>query len=117
MALPHAASGDLIPLRREGDDLANFTSIALAKTESMELIRLVLPKGRAMPSHAIERECTLLCLHGSLVVEMNGRETRMAPSELMWIAGRQQHAVRAEEDAVALLTILLGSSRHGHAGG
>ena len=50
MALQHAASGELIRLQRSDDDIAHFTSVALAKTEHMELIRLVLPKERDMPA-------------------------------------------------------------------
>ena len=54
MALPHAASGEKIPLQRSDDDIAHFTSVALAKTDNMELIRLVLPKDRSMPEHWVE---------------------------------------------------------------
>jgi hypothetical protein len=49
MALQHAASGDKIALARDDGDIAFFTSVALAKTPNMELIRLVLPKERPMP--------------------------------------------------------------------
>ena len=42
MALHHAVSGERIALQRGEDDIANFTSIALIKTDHMELIRLVI---------------------------------------------------------------------------
>lgn len=107
MALQHAASGELIRLQRSDDDIANFTSVALAKTDHMELIRLVLPKEREMPVHRVEGEMTLLCLQGEIVVDAHERSTILRPGELLYLLGGVPHGVRANEDAVALLTILL----------
>ena len=107
MALQHAASGELIPLRRTEDDIAHFTSVALAKTENIELIRLVLPKERSMPEHRVDGEITLLCLQGEVVCDAHGKSTVLRPGELLYLLGGVPHAIRANEDAVALLTILL----------
>ena len=85
MALQHAASGERIPLQRGDDDIAHFTSVALAKTENMELIRLVLPKERAMPEHMVEGEITLQCLEGEIVWcnAAFGRLTGYPPAEVL----------------------------------
>lgn len=107
MALQHAASGDLIPLARGEDDIAAFTSVALAKTEHMELIRLVLPKERSMPEHKVDGEITLLCLNGELVCDAHGKSTVLRPGEMLWLLGGEPHAIRANQDSVGLLTILL----------
>jgi quercetin dioxygenase-like cupin family protein len=107
MALLHAASGERIALQRSDDDIAHFTSVALAKTEHMELIRLVLPTERAMPEHRVEGEMTLLCLEGEIALDAHGRTTVLYPSEMVYLAGGEPHAIRANKDAVALLTILL----------
>ncbi len=107
MALQHAASGDNIPLKRDDDDIAHFTSIALAKTEHMEIIRLVLPKERAMPEHKVDGEMTLLCLQGEIVCDAHGRSTVLRPGDMLYLLGGVPHSVRANEDAVGLLTILL----------
>lgn len=107
MALQHAASGELIRLARTEDDIAHFTSVALAKTEHMELIRLVLPKEREMPVHSVEGEITLLCLGGEIVCDAHGSSTVLRPGEMLYLLGGVPHGVRANEDAVALLTILL----------
>ena len=107
MALQHAASGDLIRLQRSDDDIAHFTSVALAKTAHMELIRLVLPKEREMPVHKVDGELTLLCLQGEIVCDVHGNSTVLKPGEMLYLLGGVPHGVRANEDAVALLTILL----------
>jgi quercetin dioxygenase-like cupin family protein len=111
MALQHAVSGERIALSRADDDIANLTSIALVKTEHMELIRLLLPKGKALPEHRVEGEMTLLCLSGELAFDAHGRTTVLHPTEMIFLAGGEPHAVRANEDSVALLTILLGPNR------
>jgi quercetin dioxygenase-like cupin family protein len=107
MALQHAVSGERIALERSGDDIANFTSIALIKTDHMELIRLVLPVDKPMPEHRVEGEMTLLCLEGEIAFDAHGRTTVLHPNEMVYLAGGEPHAVRAIKDAVALLTILL----------
>ena len=63
MALEHASSGQVIDvLRRDGDDLSQFSAIALAKTDELELIRMCMPKGKTMPEQHVLGEITLLCL-------------------------------------------------------
>lgn len=107
MALQHAASGERIRLTRDSDDIANFTSVALIKTEHMELIRLVVPKDKPLPEHRVEGEMTLLCLEGEIAFDAHGRTTILQPSEMVYLAGGEPHSVRANKDAVGLLTILL----------
>jgi quercetin dioxygenase-like cupin family protein len=107
MALQHAVSGERIRLRREGDDIANFTSVALIKTDHVELIRLVVPVDKPLPEHRVEGEMTLLCLEGEIAFDAHGRTTILQPNEMVYLAGGEPHAVRANKDAVALLTILL----------
>jgi quercetin dioxygenase-like cupin family protein len=107
MALHHAKSGELIALQRGEDDIANFTSIALIKTDHMELIRLVIPKEKPMPEHWVEGEMTLLCLEGEIAFQAHGRTTILRPNEMVYLAGGEPHAIQANRDAVALMTILL----------
>lgn len=106
MALHHAASGEKIALQRGDDNIAHFTSVALARTEQMELIRLVVPKDRPLPEHHVDGELTLQCLEGELVLGAHGTEITLSPSEMVYLAGGEPHTLRATQDAVALLTIL-----------
>jgi quercetin dioxygenase-like cupin family protein len=107
MALPHAASGDVITVGRGAQDFSRFSAHALAKTKELELVRLILPKGKTMPEHHVPGELTLLCLEGEIVVDVHGKERTLHAGEMLYLFGGQGHALRAEQDAVALLTILL----------
>jgi quercetin dioxygenase-like cupin family protein len=107
MALQHAASGDKIALARGDDDIAFFTSVALARTPFMELIRLVLPKERPMPVHKVDGEMTLQCLEGLIAVDAHGRTIFLKPGEMLYLSGGVEHGISAVEDAVGLMTILM----------
>ena len=113
MALHHAVSGEKIALQRGDDDIAYFTSVALVKTEHMELIRLVLPVERPIPEHKIDGEVTLQCLEGEIAVDAHGRTVVLQPNEMLYLAGGEPHTIRATKDAVALMTILIGPVRSG----
>ena len=113
MALQHAVSGEKIALQRGDDDIAHFTSVALVKTEHMELIRLVLPTERPIPEHKIDGEVTLQCLEGEIAVDAHGRTVVLQPNEMLYLAGGEPHTIRANRDAVALMTILMGPQRSG----
>jgi quercetin dioxygenase-like cupin family protein len=73
----------------------------------MELIRLVIPKEKPMPEHWVEGEMTLLCLEGEIAFQAHGRTTILRPNEMVYLAGGEPHAIQANQDAVALMTILL----------
>ena len=109
MALQHASSGQVIALQRSGEDGSQFSSIALAKTDEIELIRLVIPAGKIMPEHWVKGEVTLQCLSGEIAVEAHGRTATLQGGEMLYLAGATPHAVKAVADSVALLTIVLKS--------
>lgn len=107
MALEHAKPGEAIALTHAGEDISTFSSIALTKTEQIELIRLVLPAGKEMPEHHVKGEITLLCLSGEVAVITRGASSTLKAGEMLYLEGGAPHAVRALADSVALLTIVL----------
>lgn len=111
MAMPHAGSGEVVEVVPAGVDLTQFSSIALARTEELELIRLVLPEGKVMPQHHVPGELTLHCLVGEVVLEAHGGTQRLAAGQMVYLHGGQAHALRAECDSVVLLTMLLVARR------
>lgn len=113
MALHHAVSGEKIALQRGDDDIAHFTSVALIKTEHLELIRLVLPVERPIPEHKVDGEVTIVCLEGEIAVDAHDKTTNLQPNEMVYLAGGVPHTIRAVQDAVALMTILMGPVRSG----
>lgn len=108
MALPHATSGQVVRIGREaGESLSQFTSIALAKTEQMELIRMTVPAGRALAEHAVRGQVTLQCLEGEVAFDAHGRTAILRAGEMLYLEGGAPHALRANADSLLLLTIIL----------
>lgn len=107
MALPHASSGAVFDVELQNLDLSQFSAIALAKSAEQEVIRLTLPKGKTMPEHHVPGEVTLLCLRGAITVDAHGAGQVLRAGQMLYLHGGQAHALRADEDSLALLTILL----------
>ncbi|XLZ68394.1 cupin domain-containing protein [Massilia sp. SR12] len=108
MALPHAISGQAVRVGlAAGEGLSQFSSIALAKTERLELIRMTVPAGRALPEHAVRGQITLQCLVGEVAFDAHGRTTILRAGELLYLEGGAAHGLRANADSLLLLTILL----------
>lgn len=108
MALPHATSGQVVRIGREaGEDLSQFSSIALAKTDEMELIRMTVPAGRALAEHAVRGQITLQCLEGEVAFDAHGRTAILRGGEMLYLEGGAPHALRANADSLLLLTIML----------
>lgn len=107
MALEHAKPGQVIALAPSGEDISTFSSIALTKTEQIELIRLVLPAGKEMPEHHVKGDITFQCLSGEIAFITRGTPTTLKAGEMLYLEGGAPHAVRAVTDSVALLTIVL----------
>lgn len=107
MAHRHAASGEVVDLKALGDTLDQHVSHALIKSTQLELVRLVLPAGKALREHRVAGEITMLCVEGVIDVRVNGSDRRLAAGQLIHLGAGEPHAVRAVTNASALLTICL----------
>ncbi|WP_025918172.1 cupin domain-containing protein [Herminiimonas sp. CN] len=110
MALPHATSGTVLDLRPLGGKCTTFSSIALIKTPQLEVVRLTMPRGKAMPAHQVPGEITVQCLEGSIAFSIGGQVKTLRAGDMIFVAGNAMHALEALENASALITILLGKS-------
>lgn len=107
MALKHADPGQVIDLSPYGSRLATAQSIALFKSEDLEVMRLVLMAGKTMPSHQVAGEITIQCIEGSVEVSAENATHVLQPGHLLYLSGRSPHALLALEDASVLLTVAL----------
>jgi len=107
MAIPHADSGQVIDVRPLGPSLANERTVALFKTEDLEVIRLVLPAGKGLPPHKVAGEITIQCIEGRIDVTVDGGISHLEAGQLVYLARDVVHGVAALEDASALVTIAL----------
>jgi quercetin dioxygenase-like cupin family protein len=106
MSIPHAQSGEVISLIL-GSALSDSKTRTLAKTEDLELIRLILPAGKEIPSHKAPGEITVQCLEGRVAFTAGGKTQELTPGKLLYLAAGEPHAVKAIEDSSLLVTLLL----------
>ena len=110
MALEHLQAGQVANVRPYGAALAAAGNTALFKSAELEVMRLVLPKGKAMPAHQVVGEITIQCIEG--VVQIDANSNSNAPvtlnaGELLFLTGGASHALRALQDASVLVTIVV----------
>ncbi|MEO8389536.1 MAG: cupin domain-containing protein [Polaromonas sp.] len=107
MAIPHAASGQLIDVQPLAGKLLEARTVALFKSEELEVMRLIVPAGKSAPSHRVKGEITVQCLEGEVAFTAEGQTQRMKAGQLLWLAGGVEHGLTAVQDASLLVTLHL----------
>jgi quercetin dioxygenase-like cupin family protein len=105
MAIPHAQPGEVIDVRPLGPALAGARTTALVKTEALEVIRLVLPRGKEIPTHETRGEVTVHCLEGRVAFTAGGVAHELESGQLLYLQCEQPHSVLGIDDASLLVTI------------
>ena len=107
MAIPHVKAGEVIDVRPLGPALTNSRTTTLAKTDSLEIIRLVIPRGKDIAEHRVAGEITVQCLEGHVVFNFGGQRRDLLAGQLLFLEGDQPHSLHAVEHSSVLVTILL----------
>jgi quercetin dioxygenase-like cupin family protein len=106
MAIEHARPGEPVSIRPLGSALAGERTKTLIKTAALEVIRLVIPAGKHIPSHHVPREITVQCLEGKVAFTAGEKTVDLEAGQLLYLQGSEPHALQAIEDASVLVTIL-----------
>ena len=107
MAIPHAKPGVVIDVRPLGAAIANNSTATLVKTDTLEVIRLVMPAGKDIPRHNVPGEITVQCLEGSVEFHIGEVKRELTAGTLLYLRGADEHWLRANEDSSLLVTIIL----------
>jgi quercetin dioxygenase-like cupin family protein len=107
MAIPHASSGQIVDILPSEGTLPSPKSFALFKSGQLEVMRVVLPAGKAFPPHRVAGEITIQCLEGVIDVSVDGRSQSLRTGQLMHLDGGVMHGLVGTVDASALVTIVL----------
>ena len=110
MALTHAVPGARIACRPLGDALPETPTHALLKTGSLELMRIVLLAGRALPAHRVSGEITVQCIEGRVWLRAEAGAHLLEAGDLVLLPGGDLHALDAVEDSSLLVTIVLAQA-------
>jgi quercetin dioxygenase-like cupin family protein len=106
MALPHAGPGQVIDVRPLGAALGETKTHMLAKTDDVEILRLVLPAGKELPMHVAPGVLVVQCVEGRVEFSAFGKTADLEPGRLVYLPPKEPHAVRAVQPSSLLVTIL-----------
>jgi quercetin dioxygenase-like cupin family protein len=107
MALLHAQPGEVVDVRPLGEALATTQTRTLVKTNVLEVIRLVVPAGKEIPTHRAKGDITVQCLEGRIAFTACGKTHDLEAGQLLYLLTGEPHSLRGIEDGSLLLTILL----------
>jgi quercetin dioxygenase-like cupin family protein len=107
MALHHLGSGEIANLMSQGGDALSTQSVALFKSEQLEVIRLRMPQGKAMPMHQVPGEITVQCLEGVIDFETPEGIQQLQAGQMLFLRSGVPHGLLAVEDTSVLVTIVL----------
>lgn len=86
---------------------ATPTPSMLVKTETLELRRLTLPKGREIPTHHAQGEITVHCMVGRIAFTASGATRELRAGQLIVLAAGEPHSLVGLEDSSVLVTKVL----------
>lgn len=107
MAILHAKPGEIIDVRPLEARLKESATTTLIKTDSLEVLRLVIRAGTQIARHQVPGEITVHCLEGQVVFDAAGVDRELQAGDLLYLVGETPHALRAVKDSSVLVTILL----------
>lgn len=107
MAIPHAKPAKVIDISPLGSELSKSQTTTLVKTDSLEVIRLVVPAGKQINRHQVPGEITVQCLEGKVVFTAGDSLCQLTAGKMIYLAGATEHWLQASEDSSLLLTIML----------
>jgi quercetin dioxygenase-like cupin family protein len=79
----------------------------LAKSETIEVRRLTLPKNRKIPTHHAPCEITVHCLEGRIAFTADGETQEVGAGQLIVLAAGEPHSLVGLEDSIVLVTKVL----------
>lgn len=107
MAIHHAAPAEVFDVSPLAGRLRDSKTAVLVKTDTLEVIRIVLPAGKQLPPHRVDGEITVQCLEGRVTFGADGTQHELAQGQMLYLEGGATHELRGVEDSSVLVTILL----------
>ena len=107
MDIPHANSGQVIDLRSQETAAAGIQLITLVKTPVLEVRRLVLSKGREIPTHHAAGEITVHCLEGRVAFTSGVTTIELEAGRMLFLDAGTPHSLVGLEDSSLLVTKLI----------
>jgi len=108
LSTEHAGAGEVVTAGPLGPALAGVATTKLVQTPTLDVIRLIIPAGKAIPEHQAPGIITVHCLEGAVDFTTGDRTRRLGAGQLVYVTPGTPHSLRGVEDASVLVTIFRG---------
>ena len=103
----------VIDLHGNDIPLARTHTEPILNAGGMKVIRIEIPKGCEIPRHSTPNSATLLCLTGSIVIDLDEEEDlRLSAGQMMYLEAHQPHTMQANTDSILLITLRTSEPEH-----
>ncbi|HKK47242.1 MAG TPA: cupin domain-containing protein [Balneolaceae bacterium] len=106
MAQEKINSGEVLNLYDLRDEMPKDATLALMKTDDMEVIRMVLPKGKEVTEHSVNGQISVQCLKGKVTFAVDNQASELSQGDWLYLKRNQPHSLQALTNSVLLVTIL-----------
>jgi len=107
VTIPHANPGEVVDVRPLGAALATTGTRTLVKSETLTVVRMVIPAGKEISTHTAKGELVVQCLEGKIAFTAFGKTHDLEAGQLLYLPTGEPHSLRGIEDGSLLLTVLL----------
>ena len=107
MAIPHILPGQVVDVLPPEANIADAKTVALFKSQNLEVMRLVLQAGKSLPPHKVAGEITIHCVEGMISITTEGASHTLRRGQLLYLRGNELHGVHALENTCAIVTVAL----------
>jgi quercetin dioxygenase-like cupin family protein len=106
MSKPIAIPGEAIVVAPA--DTTRMTSLAttLVRTSQVEVIQLIVPAGRNVPTHEAQGDLLVHCLEGRVSLAALGKDHQLKSGQLLYLTINEPFSIRGIENASLLVTII-----------
>jgi quercetin dioxygenase-like cupin family protein len=101
------APGEVIDIRPLGPALTQAKTTVLVQTQTLQVLRLIIPSGKEIATHHSDGEITVQCLEGRVTFTAGGRTQELETGQLLYLSSKEPHSLRGIEDASVLVTKFL----------
>lgn len=81
-------------------------TIVVVKTDTVQIVQLLVPSGQTIPKYEAQGETVLHCLEGRAAVSAQGQVCELSAGELLYLTTSEPFSVKAKEDVSLLVTMI-----------
>lgn len=84
----------------------NSCRLTLMKTSQVEVMQLIIPAGRDVPTHQAQGDLVLHCLEGRVSFFAPGKTYDLTPGQLLQLSIDEPFSIHAIDNASVLVTLI-----------